>query len=165
MFKIVKLPDPKLRQRSIEVDSALLLSKETQKMIDEMIPIMYAADGIGLAAVQVGHNIRLCTIGKLAVPEKHKLKENYPGDLVLINPVWVKSSIRKVSDLEGCLSVPKTQGKVKRYKNIQVKAQDRQGNPLVFNASDYLARVIQHEVDHMDGILFIDKATEIKIIN
>lgn len=166
MLEIIKLPNPKLRQRSTKIDRNFLLSKETQKLIEEMIPIMYAADGVGLAAVQVGQNIRLCTIGKIALQlssgqailEKHKLKRK---DLVLINPVWRKTNIRKVEDIEGCLSVPKTYGKVKRYKNIQVTAWDQNGNPLSFNASDMLARVVQHEVDHMDGVLFIDKAKEV----
>lgn len=161
MLTIITLPNPNLRQRSKEIDLDFLLSKDTQKLIDQMIPKMYTADGIGLAAVQVGHNIRVCTVGKMAIPEKHKLKQE---DLVLVNPVWNKTSIRKVTDVEGCLSVPKTSGKVKRYKNISVTALDRQGNKLSFNASDYLARVIQHEVDHMDGILYIDKATDIQEI-
>lgn len=158
MLKIVTLPAKNLRERSVEIDRDFLLKKETQKLIKEMIPTMYAADGIGLAATQVGNNIRVCTIGKAAIPEKHLLKQE---DLILVNPVWRKTSIRKVEDLEGCLSVPKTWGKVKRYKNIQVTAWDQNGNPLSFNASDMLARVVQHEVDHMDGILFIDKAKDI----
>ena len=166
MLSIIKLPNPKLRERSQEIERELLLSKEIQKLIEEMIHTMYAADGVGLAAVQVGHNIRLCTIGKTAlqpgsgqaIPEKHQLPQ---ADLVLINPVWQKTGLRKVVDVEGCLSVPHKAGKVKRYKNIKVQALDRQGNPLVFCASDMLARVIQHEVDHMDGILFIDKAKDV----
>lgn len=123
-----------------------------------MISTMYGADGMGLAAVQVGHNIRICVIGKQAIPEKHQLKQE---DLILINPVWVKTGLRKLEDVEGCLSVPKKYGKVKRYKNIKVTALDALGNPLSFSASDLLARVIQHEVDHMDGVLFIDKAKNV----
>lgn len=158
MLKIVTLPDKSLRERSTEVDRDLLLTPKIQKLIDEMIPIMYAADGVGLAAVQVGTGLRLCTIGKAAVPTKHTLKQE---DFVLVNPVWTKTSVRKAEDTEGCLSVPKTYGKVKRYKHIKVSALDRHGNSLSFNASDLLARVVQHEVDHMDGILFIDKAKDI----
>jgi peptide deformylase len=124
-----------------------------------MMPTMYAADGIGLAAPQVAHNIRICTIGKAAIKAKHILPQE---DLVLVNPVWIKTGLRKVEDWEGCLSVPKKVGKVKRYKNIMVKAWDRLGNPLSFPASDMLARVVQHEVDHLDGILFIDKAKDIQ---
>lgn len=158
MLSIVTLPDKSLRERSKEVDRELLLSPKTQKLIDEMMPVMYAADGIGLAGVQVGHGLRICTIGKSAVPDKHTLKQE---DFVLINPVWTNTSNRKKDDSEGCLSVPKTFGKVKRFKYIKVNALDRHGNPLSFDAKDLLARVIQHEVDHMDGILFIDKATGI----
>ncbi len=158
MLKIVTLPASSLRKRSTEIDRSFLLNKETQKLIKEMIPTMYGADGIGLAAVQVGQNIRICTIGKAAIPEKHQLKQE---DLVLVNPIWKKTSVRKVEDIEGCLSVPKISGKVKRYKNIQVDAWDQNNIPLSFKASDMLARVIQHEVDHMDGILFIDKARDL----
>ena len=78
-----------------------------------------------------------------------------------MNPVWTKTSIRKDWDTEGCLSVPKTYGKVKRYKHIMVKALDKDGNELNFEAHNFFARVIQHEVDHLDGILFIDKAKDI----
>lgn len=158
MLEIIKLPALSLREKSKEIDHDFLLSKETRKLIQEMIPIMYSYDGIGLAAVQVGHNIRICVIGKQAIPEKHQLKQE---DMILVNPVWVKTNLRKVENVEGCLSVPKKYGKVKRYKNIKVTALDASGNPLSFSASDLLARVVQHEVDHMDGVLFIDKAKDV----
>ncbi len=154
MLDIVTLPAENLRKKSKEIDLDFLASKETQKLIDEMIPKMYESDGIGLAAPQVGNNIRICIIGKEA---DKKLKE----DLVLVNPTWEKTSKKKNSDTEGCLSVPHTFGKVIRYNNIAVEALDRHGKKLSFDAKKFLARVIQHEVDHLDGILFVDKATEI----
>jgi len=154
MLKIITLPTPSLRERSKEIDRDFLLSPQTQKLIDEMIPKMYESDGIGLAAPQIAHNIRICIIGK---DSDKKLKE----DLVLVNPTWKKSSKKKNTDLEGCLSVPHTFGKVIRYTHIDVQALDRHGNKISFSAKKFLARVIQHEVDHLDGILFIDKATEI----
>ncbi len=159
MLPIIKLPNPKLRERSTEIDRDFLLKTKTQKLIQNMIPAMHTADGVGLAAPQVGHNIRICVINKIAIPAKHLLKQE---DLVLVNPVWIKTSLRKTEDWEGCLSVPKKIGKVKRYKNVKVTALDASGSPLSFSAADLFARVIQHEVDHLDGVLFIDKAKDIQ---
>jgi peptide deformylase len=151
---IVKLPTPSLRERSVEITKDILLSENTQKFIDDMIPTMYGDDGIGLAAPQVGKNIRVCVIGKEA-------DKGLSDDLVLVNPVWEKNSPKTKTEDEGCLSVPGKFGKVKRFTNIHVDALDRHGNPLSFEAKHFFARVIQHEVDHLNGILFIDKATDI----
>lgn len=157
-LQITTHPNEILRQKSAEIDRNFLLSKETQQLIKDMIETMYVDDGIGLAAPQVGKNIRLLVIGKEAHPQKTK-------DTILINPTWTKTSRKKVTDTEGCLSVPKTFGKVKRYKNIHVEALDEKGNELSFEANKFLARVIQHEVDHLDGILFIDKAKDIYTVD
>lgn len=149
MLKIITEPNDILRKRSLEIDRDFLLNPETQEFIKNMIPTMYSTDGIGLAAPQVGLNIRICVVGKEAVGG---------NDLVLVNPTWEKTSRRKSVDVEGCLSVPQIYGKVRRWKNIQVDAWDEKGNLLSFSASNFFARVIQHEVDHLEGILFIDKA-------
>lgn len=154
MLKILTLPTESLRQRSKEIDLEFLRLPKTQQLIDEMIPKMYESDGIGLAAPQIGENIRICIIGK---DSDKKLK----ADLVLINPTWEKTSKKKNTDMEGCLSVPNTYGKVVRYTNIAVEALDRNGKKISFEAKKFFARVIQHEVDHLNGILFIDKAIEI----
>jgi peptide deformylase len=151
MLDIITVPNEILKKRSLDIDRNFLLSPETKKLIQDMIETMYADDGIGLAAPQIGKNIRICVIGKEAHPEKLK-------DTVLINPTWQKTSRKYATEVEGCLSVPKTWGKVKRWKNIEVQAYDEEFNPLSFSAEGYFARVIQHEVDHLDGILFIDKA-------
>ncbi|MBU0596775.1 peptide deformylase [Patescibacteria group bacterium] len=149
MLNIITEPNEILRKRSLEIDRDFLLKSVTQEFIKKMIPTMYDTDGIGLAAPQVGQNIRICVVGKEAVGDK---------DLILINPTWEKTSRRKFVDVEGCLSVPHTYGKVKRWRNIHVEALDEKGNKLSFPASNFFARVIQHEIDHLDGILFIDKA-------
>ena len=160
MLNILKIPNDILRTRSKELDRSVVLSEEIQKLTTDMIPTMYEADGIGLAAPQVGKNIRLCVIGKEAL--KLDMHNTLPiQDLALINPEWTKITRHTAWDMEGCLSVPKKSGRVKRYTNIHVKALDKNGNPLSFDAHDYFARVIQHEVDHLDGILFIDKAKDI----
>ncbi len=144
-----------LRERSLEVSKKQILSDDIKALIKPMIDTMYTDDGIGLAAPQIGKNIRLIVIGKQADPEV--LEE----DLVLFNPTWERTSKKTAWDSEGCLSVPNVYGKVKRYKDIDVQALDINGEEIAFEISGYLARVIQHEVDHLDGVLFIDKAKDL----
>ncbi|MBU0661111.1 peptide deformylase [Patescibacteria group bacterium] len=153
ILPITTYPTPSLFEASEHIDAPFLLRKETQTLIDNMIDTMYADDGIGLAAPQIGKNIQLCVIGRDAFKD-----HDNPQDTALINPRWEPMSRKKVWDTEGCLSVPKTYGKVRRYKEIRVVAKDRTGKELIFEAKGFLARVIQHEVDHLNGILFIDKA-------
>jgi len=114
-----------------------------------MIQIMLGHDGVGLAAPQIGRNIRLIVVRYL------------DGDLVLINPKICKKSWLKEWDEEGCLSVPGIVGDVKRCKKITIKFLDENGKLRQLTGQGLLARVIQHEVDHLDGILFIDKARNI----
>lgn len=154
MLSVVKIPTPSLRERSIEVDRDFVLLPETQQFIRELIATMYDDDGIGIASPQVGKNVRICIIGKDAVPGKEK-------DLVLVNPIWTKTGRKKAWEVEGCLSVPKTFGKVARYTDIHVEAMNEHGEKIEFDAQKFFARVIQHEVDHLDGILFIDKARDV----
>lgn len=153
IMNIVTIPTPTLRDRSIEVTRDFVMLPETQQFIQDLVLTMYADDGIGIASPQVGNNIRICIIGREATPDKKH-------DLVLINPIWTKTSRRTDWDVEGCLSVPKIYGKVKRYTQIHVEALDAKGEKISFDATKFFARVIQHEVDHLDGILFIDKAKD-----
>ena len=154
ILPIITHPNNILIEVSEKIPSIELLKEKTQKLIDNMIDTMYSDDGIGLAAPQVGENIRLFVMGKDAF-KKHKLPQE---NIALINPRWEPISRKKAWDTEGCLSVPKTYGKVKRHKDIKVIATDRAGHEITFEAHGFLARVIQHEVDHLNGVLFIDKA-------
>ncbi len=138
-----------------------------QDFIQNLIDSMYAAEGIGIASSQVGKNIRVCIIGKEAVPKIISTRDGSittGHDLVLVNPTCERISKKTDRDTEGCLSVPYTFGKVKRSKDIAVHAMDRNGKPLVFEAHNFFARVIQHEIDHLNGILFVDKATDIYVV-
>ncbi|HAZ28635.1 MAG TPA: peptide deformylase [Candidatus Magasanikbacteria bacterium] len=164
---IITLPNPKLRNPSATVDPAALRTKTIQTLIADMIPTMYVSDGIGIAAPQVGHNVQICVVGKAALPKgKYAIDGIDPSqDLVLVNPTWEKTSRKTSWDTEGCLSVPKTYGKVKRFLHITVEALGRDGRTLSFDASHFFARVIQHEVDHLNGILFIDKAKDIYTVD
>jgi len=154
--KIVTIPNPILKQVSKNIDPAILGSKKIRQLAEDLVHTLYSSkDGIGLAAPQIGESLQMCVIGKDAVKGKQ-------ADLVLINPTWQKMSVFKTKDLEGCLSVPGIYGEVKRYKKIKVKTLDFEGKMVEFVAGDFLARVIQHEVDHLNGILFIEKAKNLQ---
>lgn len=152
ILPIIIEPDESLHQHSETIEQADLITPHLKKLIADMIETMYVKDGIGLAAPQIGQTIRLIVIAKEYNPI------NKRKDLVLINPFWEKTSIFKNWDEEGCLSVPFIYGEVKRYRKIKVRALNEKGQEINFTAEDYPARVIQHEVDHLDGILFISKA-------
>jgi peptide deformylase len=117
-----------------------------QALIAEMGDLMYGAHGVGLAAPQIGKSIRL-----LVYDAGEGLK-------ALVNPVILKKRGEQTEPEEGCLSIPGLRGVVRRANEITVKAQDGAGKPMRFRATEFEARVIQHEVDHLDGVLFIDRA-------
>lgn len=150
MLKIITHPNPALRKKSQKVIS--VLDPKIQKLIPEMVKIMKKSDGVGLAAPQVGQSIRLIAVN-------HK-----DGDLILINPRIIKKSFLKDWGEEGCLSVPGKAGDVRRCKKVKVKFINEKNFERMFTAVGLLARVIQHEIDHLDGILFIDKARKIRNI-
>ncbi len=159
MLKVITLPSKSLREPSKELDAAYLLEPETQKFMDELVTTMYEDDGIGIASPQVAKNVQICVIGKDAIPPDCVY---HGSDLILANPRWEKISKKTLIQQEGCLSVPGLIGRVKRCKDIIVSALDRKGRAIHFEARDFFARVVQHEVDHLNGILFIDKAKDIR---
>ena len=135
--------DPVLRRKAEPVTA---VTPEIQRLIDQLIETMYHDLGIGLAAPQVGVSLRV-----IALDDEHG-----KGPTALINPV-ITASRGQVAGEEGCLSLPGVFGEVVRAEWVSVKAQDREGRSLSFEAQGLLARVIQHEIDHLDGILFIDR--------
>lgn len=149
ILKIITHPDPLLRRQAKELGPQVFQDPVFQNLIAAMAEAMAAKDGVGLAAPQVGHSLRL-----IVVNTKN-------GILPMINPVITKRSLFKESDEEGCLSIPNVFGTVKRSKKIRCKFLTAQGTAKRIEASGLLARVIQHEVDHLNGILFIDKAKDI----
>ena len=158
VYDIVFEPNPILHKRSADVDPVEITSREMQKFIKDMVETMYLKDGVGLASVQVGRSIQLCVIAK-------KFNPITKDDLCLINPVWSKLSIAKEWDEEGCLSVPGVYGKIKRYKKIKVTALDKKGSKLEFIAEDFFARIVQHECDHLNGHLYIEKAKDLRRVD
>ncbi len=142
---IVKLGHPVLRQCARPVAR---LDAETRKLIDRMIEVMREAHGLGLAAPQVGVSSRIIV---------YDAREG-EGVQVLINPEIVSMKGEQRDPPEGCLSIPGLQGEVIRGQELRVKGFDRRLKPVKLRATDLEARVIQHEIDHLDGILFIDRA-------
>jgi len=139
-----------LRERSRELEVAEVTKPEFQEYLDALIVKMHAANGVGLASPQIGKNIRCVVIQP----------DPYVAPEILINPVITKKSEALLESEEGCLSVPGIYGLVKRHKKISVQALNRHGRRIEFDAKNFDAFVIQHEIDHLDGILFIDKADE-----
>ncbi|SFV75960.1 Peptide deformylase [hydrothermal vent metagenome] len=148
-LKIVEYPDKRLKIKSKEVEH---FDEELHQLLDAMYPIMIDTNGIGLAAVQVGHHIRALILN---IPDEdgEQPKENL---IEIINPVISNESGETVYQ-EGCLSVPNFYEDIKRYDTLHLQYQDRYGNKKTLEADGLLSIAIQHEVDHLEGILFIDR--------
>ncbi len=151
---IVEYPDKRLRQVSKEVTA---FDKDLHELLDAMNPMMMNTNGIGLAAIQVGYAIRALILN---IPDEDG--EQPPENLLeIINPVITDKSGESLYQ-EGCLSVPKFYEDIKRYEKISINYQDRDGNTMQLHAEGLLAIAIQHEIDHLEGILFIDKLSYAK---
>lgn len=150
MLNIITLPNEVLREKSKPLGPSEMKDWQLQIFIDQMIETMKKANGVGLAAPQVGKNIRLIIATK-----------NNGEVLALLNPEITKKSWLKVKGEEGCLSVPGQMGLVKRHKRVEVKALNRLGKEVKLKAAELFAVILQHEIDHLDGILFIDRAEKI----
>lgn len=148
-LKLVTLPAESLREPSAKVKFPL--PPDFNRIIEEMIRVCRKHKGIGLAAPQVGLNIKLVIIN---------LDEYGVPPFPLINPEIKKYSFKKIEPDEGCLSVPGIFSKVKRAEKVDVKAFNLEGKPIEFKADGILAHVVQHEVDHINGVLFIDHLSE-----
>jgi peptide deformylase len=138
-------PDPVLRQKAKRVSPSLRKDGSIHKLIGDMIETMHAAPGVGLAAPQVGIPLRVIVIG---LPEQE--------DIALINPQIVRRKGERVVN-EGCLSVPGYIGQIKRAESVTVKGRDRNGKEVRIKAEELLAQALEHEIDHVNGILYIDR--------
>jgi len=146
---LVTLPTASLRERSREVDPKTIATPDFQTFLDVLIETMFVEDGVGIAAPQVGRNDRIVIVNEKDGPKPY------------INPEIVKMSEDLQDSEEGCLSVPGVWGIVPRAKKVRFRALDRHGRRIEFDAKGFSATVYQHEVDHLDGILFIERATKI----
>lgn len=160
ILPILSLPNENLRLQSRPVNLDEISDTNFQELCDNMIATMYDDDGIGLAAPQIDVRIRLITIGKDALRDQTDLPFPKKEDLVLINPEVETYSWKTAIDEEGCLSVPGYAGLVERHVSVQLHAYLRDGSRVSFTAKNYFARVLQHEIDHLNGVLYIDRAKE-----
>jgi peptide deformylase len=149
LLEIKKYPEKILKQKAAYIET---IDDDIQRLIDDMIETMNAARGVGLAANQVGVLKRLCVIDT---------REEKSSLIVLINPVILEKEGTEESE-EGCLSVPGYLSVVKRAAKVAVKGLNREGKPVEMEATGLLARVLQHETDHLDGLLIIDRISPIK---
>jgi peptide deformylase len=157
ILKIATLGEPVLRQRAREVSKDELLTPQMQAFIDDLIATMHDADGAGLAAPQVMNPVRICAIEVRANNPRYPYKPPIPLT-VLVNPVLTPLGDEQFDNDEGCLSVVDLRGTVKRFVHIRVQAWDRHGNPLDYEAKGLSAGTFQHECDHLDGKVFVDRA-------
>jgi peptide deformylase len=154
--KIAQIGHPVLRQVAREVSHAELASRETQQFIDDLVETMRDADGAGLAAIQVYEPIRICAIEVRDNP-RYPYKPKIPLT-ILVNPVLTPVDDELFENNEGCLSVPNLRGVVKRHVNVRVHAWDRDGKPIDEVVRGLKAGTYQHEVDHLNGKIFVDRA-------
>ena len=143
VLPIIQLGNPILRQKAKRVNH---ISESIQKLIDDMIDTMHDANGAGLAAPQIGKSYRLIVVG---MPDEEPF--------AIINPEYVKQAGEYEIE-EGCLSYSGHKGTIKRYNYVVVKGIDRNGKPIRIQAKDLLAQILQHEIDHLNGLLYIDRA-------
>ena len=144
-YVVLKAPHPVLERKSEPVTD---FNNKLHRMLDDMKETLKYYDGLGLAAPQIGINKRIAII------------DTGDGYFEIINPVLIEHSGYQTGP-EGCLSVPNRQGEVKRYKDIKVKAFDRNGEEKIHHVKDLTARAFQHEMDHLDGILFTEKCDDL----
>ncbi|WP_234569755.1 peptide deformylase [Rhodohalobacter sp. 614A] len=158
VLPIVTYNDPILKKKTKPVSEN---SEELQALIDDMFETMYHASGVGLAAPQIGEPLQLFVMDADAITEDIEDEEDV-GAIVFINPEIIEKDEETVKMEEGCLSIPEVRDEVSRPKSITVSYKDRDFNEQTLKASGWLARVIQHEYDHLQGVLFLDYLSAFK---
>jgi len=156
--KIITLPEPVLRRKARAITK---VDKNLQTLIDDMVETMREAPGVGLAAPQIGLSERLIVVEYFERAEDEE-KEDAPKKVwAVVNPEVIKASEDTLLGVEGCLSIPGLVGEVERHAAIQVRGLNRHGKPTKIKAEGWLARIFQHEIDHLNGVLFTDRATRV----
>ncbi|MBV9119639.1 MAG: peptide deformylase [Chloroflexi bacterium] len=152
LLPVRKDGDPVLRKKAKRVSR---MDDSLRRLIDDMFYTMYNNEtrGIGLAAPQVGASVRIIVVD---------MQDDEHEPVALVNPEIVKASEEMVVAPEGCLSVPGLRGDVERHEWITIRGRDRDGHETRFKATDWFARCLQHEIDHLDGVLYTDKATNVR---
>jgi peptide deformylase len=157
ILKVARMGHPVLRAKARPLEKAEIRSAVVQQLIDDMLETMAEYHGVGLAAPQVHEGVRIF----VAALDTGDDDEEEGEAIAIINPEITIAGPDVVEDWEGCLSIPDIRGRVPRAREIKVRAFDRTGARLELNAHDFPARVIQHETDHLDGVLFFDRMTSL----
>jgi peptide deformylase len=150
--EIVTIPDEVLRRKAHKVTN---FDKDLSTLIDDMFETMRQAPGVGLAAPQIDISQRVIVV------EYAEEEDEKPKSFAIINPEIIKTSAETEMGIEGCLSIPNLVGEVERFSAVAVKGFNKQGKPVKIKSNGWLARIFQHEIDHLEGILFTDRATRI----
>jgi len=163
ILKVARMGHPVLRERAQPLDKSDLKSASVQKLIDDMIDTMHEYRGVGLAAPQIHLPIQAAVLEV----HDHPRYPDMPSVLltVLINPVVTILDQTIVEEWEGCLSIPDLRGRVPRYQQLRVTALGRDAKPLEIDASDFHARVIQHETDHLKGEVYLDRMPNLRSLS
>ncbi len=159
ILKIARMGHPVLRAKARPLDRGEIRAASLQTLIDDLIETMHEYHGVGLAAPQVHEGVRVFVA---ALDTNDDEEEEAADPIVLINPEITPVRNEMVEGWEGCLSVPDIRGRVPRAREIKVRAYDRTGERIEIQAHDFPARVIQHETDHLDGVLFVDRMESFK---
>jgi len=159
ILKVARMGHPVLRAKARALDKAEIKSPAIQRLIDDLIDTMVEYHGVGLAAPQIHESVRIFVA---ALDSADEGQEAEP--VVVINPEIAVVGSDVIDDWEGCLSIPDIRGRVPRAREIRVRAFDRKGDRIELHAHDFPARVIQHETDHLDGVLFFDRMRSLETL-
>jgi peptide deformylase len=162
ILKVARIGHPAVRARAEDIPPDRIAAADTQRLIDDMIETMHEYDGVGLAAPQVHVGLRLAVI---EVTEEDERAEVAVPLTVLVNPVMRPLVEDTVAGWEGCLSIPDLRGRVPRFRRVELRALDREGKPFRLEATGFFARVIQHECDHLDGAVYLDRMTDARTLS
>ncbi len=154
--------DPILQTRAKDVSTSFLKTTACKTLIKEMIYTMRRAGGVGIAAPQVGKNLRLAVMEMRPTPTRPHLERR--GPVVVINPTILKLSKKTVSDWEGCLSLQGVRGLVPRAERVTVEYTNEQGERVTEHAEGFWARIFQHEIDHLDGVVYVERMQDMKTL-
>ena len=163
LLKIARLGHPQIRSGAMPVSDKELHTPETQKFIDDMVETMRDANGVGIAAPQVQASKQIIAIE--VAPENPR----YPNQAlipltIVVNPILIDHGDETENGWEGCLSVPDLRGVVPRWKRVKVQGLTRNGQPVQFEAEGFFARVFQHEIDHLNGKVFLDRLPDLQTL-
>lgn len=162
ILKVARIGHPVVRETAKPLSLDTLRSPAIQTLIDDMVETMHEYDGVGVAAPQIHVSLRLAV---LEVPASDDRSEDGVPLTVLVNPKVTPLGERVLDGWEGCLSVPDLRGVVPRFEKVRLDALDRDGKPYSLEASDFFARVIQHECDHLDGRVYLDQMEDMRSLS